>query len=128
MRAALEGSALPLPIPAALAVPAAAPLLWLDRRIHGVTDAAAEKALRELPATLDQLDAAIGRRDLGRRPPTAADFQVAASVRMLLTLDDLRAVLADRPVTQLARDLIPNFTGSIPAGALPTAALLGRSP
>jgi glutathione S-transferase len=119
VRAALEGSALPLPIPAALAVPAAAPLLWLDRRIHRVTDAAAEDALRRLPDSLDRLDAAIGRGDLGRRPPTAADFQVAASVRMLLTLDDLLALLANRPVTQLARQLIPHFTGRIPAGALP---------
>jgi len=124
VRAALEGSALPLPIPAALAVPAAVPLLWLDRRIHGVTDAAAEDALRRLPETLDRLDAAIERGDLGRRPSTAADFQVAASVRMLLTLDDLQALLANRPVTQLARQLIPRFTGRVPAGALPTAPLL----
>lgn len=123
VRTALEGSALPVRIPAMLAVPAAAPLLWLDRRIHGVTDAAAEDAVRRLPETLDRLDAAIGRGELGRRPPTAADFQVAASVRMLVTLDDLQPLLANRPVTQLACQLIPFFTGRVPAGALSTASL-----
>lgn len=123
VRAALEGSALPLPIPAAVAVPAAAPLLWLDRRIHGVTDAAADDALRRLPETLDRLDAAIARGELGRTPATAADYQVAASVRMLLTLDDLHEVLANRPVTELARRLVPHFPGRVPAGALPAALL-----
>jgi glutathione S-transferase len=126
VRAALAGSALPLPIPTAIAVPAAAPLLWLDRRIHGVSDAAAADALRELPETLDQLDAAIGRGDLGRRPPTAADYQVAASVRMLLTLDDLQSLLANRPVTELAHELVPRFTGRVPVGALPAALLRAR--
>lgn len=123
VRAALEGSALPLPIPAAVAVPAAAPLLWLDRRIHGVTDAAADDALRRLPETLDRLDAAIARGELGRTPATAADYQVAASVRMLLTLDDLHEVLANRPVTELARRLVPHFPGRVPAGALPAGLL-----
>jgi glutathione S-transferase len=127
VRAALDGSALPLPVPTALAVPAAAPLLWLDRRIHGVTDAAAEEALNRLPETLDRLDAAIGSGDLGRTPPTAADYQVAASVRMLLTLDDLQPLLANRPVTQLARELVPRFPGRIPAGVLPAAPLHTRN-
>lgn len=122
VRAALDGSALPLPVPSALAAPAAAPLLWLDRWIHGVTEAAAEEALRRLPESLDRLDEAIAGGDLGGNPPTAADYQVAASVRMLTTVDDLEPLLADRPVTQRARELIPRFPGHIPAGALPTAA------
>jgi hypothetical protein len=42
-------------------------------------------------------------------------------VRMLSTLDDLQALLANRPVTQLARQLVPRFAGRIPAGVLPTA-------
>lgn len=118
VRAALEGAALPLPIPPALAAPAAAPLLWLDRRIHGVTAAATADALRRLPESLDKLDAAIASGDLGRNPPTAADYQVAATVRMLSTVDDLAPLLEHRRVTQLARELVPEFPGRIPAGAI----------
>lgn len=119
VRAALGGAALPLPIPPALAARAAAPLLWIDRRIHRVTAAAVEDALRRLPATLDKLDAAIASGDLGRDPPSAADYQVAASVRMLSTIDDLAPVLADRRVTQLARELVPAFSGHVPEGVIP---------
>ena len=119
VRAALELSALPLRVPPALAAPVAAPLLWLDSRIHGVTEAAAKQALRRLPDSLDRLDAAIASGDLGRDPPTAADYQVAASVRTLLTVDDLEPLLANRPVAELARQLVPEFPGHVPAGALP---------
>lgn len=60
-----------------------------------------------LPASLDRLDAAIASGDLGRNPPTAANYQVAGTVRMRSTVDDLAPLLAHRLVTQLARELVP---------------------
>ena len=37
----------------------------------------------------------------------AADFQIGASVRLLLTFQDLRPLIEDRPASRLARRAVP---------------------
>jgi hypothetical protein len=70
---------------------------------------------------LDQIDGWIASGELGSAVPTAADFQIAASVRLLLTIEDLTPLLSGRPAEELARGLIPSFPGRIPAGVLPVS-------
>jgi len=117
--AALEGARLQFHFPTRLAAPLGAPIVRLDAALNGATAAAARADLHALPHMLDQADRWIAQGDLARTPPTAADYQVAASVRMLLTVDDLAPMLAQRPVAELARTVIPTLPGHVPAGVLP---------
>jgi glutathione S-transferase len=76
-----------------------------------VEDDEARALLGGLPAQLDRVDAAIADGVIGGAEPNAADFQVAASVRLLLCFDDLRPQLEARPAAALARRLCPEYPG-----------------
>lgn len=70
----------------------------------------AQAALRELPATLDHVDALIADGVIGDADaPNAADFQIAPSIRALAGMSDLLPLLAGRPCDALARRLMPKF-------------------
>ena len=51
----------------------------------------------------------------------AADLQIGAGVRLLLTLEDVRPLLDGRPAGALARRWFPAYPGDVPAGTLPAA-------
>ena len=81
---------------------------------------ATEKWLRELPELLDRVDELIGNGTIGDESgPNAADLQLGSSIRLLLTIADLRDAIDARPAGALARRLFPRYPGDIPAGALP---------
>lgn len=130
VRAALHGARLQFHLPNRLAaLPViAAPVLALDAAINGARSQAVRTDLRTLPTTLDRIDEWIAHGALGDAPPTAADYQIAASIRLLLTIADLQPVLADRPAARLARRLIPTFPGDVPAGVLPPTWLPAKAP
>jgi glutathione S-transferase len=121
VRAALDGARLQFRVPTQLAAVAAWPVIRLDAALHGAHAHAVRGDLAALPRMLDRADGWIARGDVGSRPPTAADYQVAASARLLLTVEDLTGLLDERPVTTLARRLIPVLPGPVPTGALPAA-------
>ncbi len=74
--------------------------------------------LASLPGMLDHVDELIAEGVIGGAEPNAADFQLLTTVRMLLTMDDLRPFVAGRPCEPLARELWPNPVEPVP-GALP---------
>ena len=80
---------------------------------------AAERAIRDLPKRLDRIDELIETGVIGGETPNAADLQIAGSVRLLLTIADLRDAIDARPAGRLARRVIPRYPGDIPAGTLP---------
>ena len=79
-----------LGFPAALAAPLIRPVVALMSRLKGATDAAARSELRRIPAALSHVDSLIEKGTIGRPTPNAVDFQLAAQVRILMCLDDLR--------------------------------------
>jgi glutathione S-transferase len=90
-----------------------------------------ERWLGELPNLLDRIDELIDTGVIGSDTPNAADLQIAASVRLLLTLADLRDGIDARPAGRLARRVIPRYPGDTPAGTLPAGwipPLEARSP
>jgi glutathione S-transferase len=97
------------------------PVAWAERRIHGVDEPAVRADLTHLPAHLDRVDRWIEEGVLGGEAPNAADLQIAASLRLLLTLEDLREAIDARPAGKLARRLFADYPGHCPAGALPPA-------
>jgi glutathione S-transferase len=52
---------------------------------------------------------------IGGSDPNVADFQVATSVALMLTLDDIRPLFAGRPAEALAQRLVPAMPGHAPA-------------
>jgi glutathione S-transferase len=113
-----EGQRSPrLPMPMVLA--AAKVILPIERRLNDVTDEGVRADLRALPAHLDRVDAWIAEGVLDGAQPNAADLQIAPTIRLLLTLDDVRPLIAGRPAEQLAHRWFAPLPGSVPAGALP---------
>jgi glutathione S-transferase len=119
--AALDGARLQFHIPPPVATAIASPIVRLDAALQGAHTAAVRADLALLPDLLDKADGWIAAGDLGAIRLTAADYQVAGSIRMLLTIEDLAPQFADRPIAQLARQVVPEFPGHVPAGVLPAA-------
>ena len=106
---------LPLPV-----IRAAAPVITrIERRLNEATDAASRADLQALPAHLDRVDRWIAAGVLNGERPNAADLQIAPTVRLLHTIEDVRPLIAGRPAEQLAFRWLPRLPGSVPAGVLP---------
>lgn len=105
-----------LPIPPALIVRTAAPMVAVQRRFNRADDDNVRKALEGFGSWLDRIDGYIGSGVIGGRLPNAADFQLASSLRMALTVEDLRPAIESRPCERLAMRLVPDYEGSLPAG------------
>lgn len=103
-----------LGIPVGLAVKTGGPLVALSARLNEATDANARAALIALPDLLDRVDAYIADGTIGGAEPNAADFQIATSIGLALTLDDLKPLIEPRPAADLARRHVPNYPGHTP--------------
>lgn len=90
---------------------------YLARKVDA--DGSAGQAAAEVPGALDEVDRLIADGVIGGEKPNAADFQIATSVRALLTLADLHQVTEGRPAADLARRYLPRFGTEFPAGLLP---------
>jgi glutathione S-transferase len=75
--------------------------------------------LAGLPAKLDHVDGLAADRIVGGEQPNAADLQIGATLRVLLTVGDLRPLIEGRPAEELARRWFPDYAGDVPAGAFP---------
>ncbi len=65
------------------------------------------------------MDALAERGIVLNDEPNAADLQIGATLRVLLTIGDLRPLLEGRPAEELARRWFPDYAGDVPAGAFP---------
>jgi glutathione S-transferase len=115
-----EHSRIPLPAPM---IRASAPVIArIAGRINRATDDAARREQAALPGYLDKVDGWIADGTIGdAEHPNAADLQISSTVRLLMTLQDLRGELASRPCGVLAQRLFPAADGDMPAGSLAAA-------
>ena len=113
------GEGADLPVPAVVARLSAPLLAWMAQKAHGAADPEVRADLINLPKHLARVDGWLADGTLGGASPNAADLQIAASLRLLLTLEDLRPLLEGHPAAALARQLFPAYPGSVPAGVLP---------
>ena len=88
-------------------------------RYHGITAERLAEDLAGLPAKIDHVDALADDGVIGGEEPTAADLQIGATVRVLLTVGDLQPLLADRAGERIARRWFPDYPGEVPPGAFP---------
>lgn len=112
LRSYSEGSKLGLPI--GLAMKTAAPIVALSARFNEASDENARADLAALPALLDKVDAWIAAGVLGGTDLNAADFQIAPSIGLAMTLDDLRPAIEGRPAGALAKRVVPDYPGHTP--------------
>ena len=92
-------------------------IAWYARLI-GATDEAVKADLLALPAMLDRIDDWIAANVLEGAQPNAADFQIAPSLSLLMTVDELRPAIEQRPASRLVGRLVPEYPGRS-AGVLP---------
>ncbi len=104
-------------VPHGLAVATAAPIIAGELRINDVTDDAVEADLAALPGWLDRVDDWIAGGVLGAEPPNAADFQIAAALRLAMTMDDLRPAIEGRPCWRAGEAPGPRLPRPDPARA-----------
>jgi glutathione S-transferase len=103
-----------LGVPVGLAIKTGGPLIALSARFNEATDANVRATLIALPDLLDRVDAYIADGTLGGAEPNAADFQIATTIGLALTLDDLKPLIEPRPAADLARRYVPNYPGHTP--------------
>ncbi|HEU4393160.1 MAG TPA: glutathione S-transferase N-terminal domain-containing protein [Solirubrobacterales bacterium] len=118
LRSYSEGAKIGIPI--GLAVKTAAPIVALSARFNGADDESVKRDLAALPGLLDRVDELIAKGVIGGEQLNAADFQIATSLGLALTLDDLKPAIAGRPAGELAKRVVPDYPGQMPP-VLPSA-------
>ena len=116
-----------LGIPVGFAVKTGGPIVAVAARLNGSTDENVSADLASLRADLDRIDAWIADGVIGGPEPNAADFQLAPSLRLLMSFDDLRPFIEGRPCGEMAKRIAPDFPGRTPA-VVPPDWLAGLRP
>lgn len=109
-----------LGVPVSLAMKTAAPIVALSVRFNEADDEHVRRSLSEMPAMLQKVDDLIAEGVIGGEQLNAADFQIATTLRLAMTLDDLRPAIESRPAGALAKRVAPDYPGHTPA-TLPPA-------
>ena len=109
----LEGAK--LGIPTAVAARTIAPIAAAARRLNHATDETARRDLDALPGMIDRVDELIDRGVIGGPERNVADFQIATSISLLFTMDDVRPLIEGRPAERLARAVVPDQPGHLPS-------------
>ena len=107
-----------LPLPRALlrpALPLTARLMAIKNRAR---DANARADLAALPRQLERVDGWIAEGLLGGAQANAADLQIGSSIRLLMSIGDVRPLIESRPAATLTR-WFPPMVGEVAPGALP---------
>lgn len=107
-------------MPHGLGTRMAGPFIALDARSHEATDENVRRDIANLPEILQRIDDWIAAGVIGREELNAADFQIGPSLRLAMSLDDLRPAIENRPAGDLALRVVPDYPGRIPP-VLPTA-------
>ena len=88
-------------------------------KYHRISAARLAEDLAGLPQKIDHVDELAAEGTIGGERPTAADLQIGATLRVLLTVGDVRPLLEGRPAEEIARRWFPDYAGDVPAGAFP---------
>jgi glutathione S-transferase len=89
-------------------------------RYHGITAQRLADDLAGLPAKLAHIEELAEEGILGAEQPTAADFQIGSTLRVLLCVGDLYPLMRGRVTEEIALRWFPDYDGEIPAGAFPS--------
>jgi glutathione S-transferase len=102
-------------VPTGIAAATAPPVAALARVLNRATDENVRRDLAALPGMIDRVDELIDRGVIGGSERNAADFQIATSLSLLLTMEDIRPMIEGRPAERLARDVVRGQPGRMPS-------------
>jgi glutathione S-transferase len=88
-------------------------------KYHRISAARLQQDLAGLPEKLAHVETLAADGVIGGEQPNAADLQIGATLRVLLTLDDLRPLMSDSAGERIALACFPEYPGEVPAGAFP---------
>jgi glutathione S-transferase len=88
-------------------------------KYHGISAARLQEDLAALPEKLAHVESLAADGVIGGPQPNAADLQIGATLRVLLTIGDLRPLLTGSTGERIALEHFPKYNGEIPAGAFP---------
>jgi glutathione S-transferase len=88
-------------------------------KYHELTAARLHDDLVGLPEKLDHIEALAAEGVIGGESPNAADFQIGATVRVMLVCRDLHPLITGGAAERIARRWFPQYPGEVPAGAYP---------
>ncbi len=103
-----------MPVPA-VAAHTSVPVARYYAHAIGADEAAARRAVADLPGMLARADALLADGTLATAQPNAATLQILSGVRALDSFADLEPQLSGRPSTAAARELFPDYPGPVPA-------------
>jgi len=112
LRSFSEGAKLGIPI--GLAIKTAAPIVALSAHFNEASDENVRADLAALGGLLDRVDELIAAGTLDGEQLNAADFQIAPSIRLAMTMQDLRPLIEARPAGRLAVRVQPELPGDVP--------------
>jgi glutathione S-transferase len=102
-------------IPTGVAAATAPPVAALARVLNHATDENVRRDRAALPGMIDRVDELIEQGVIGGPERNAADFQIATSLSLLLTMDDFQPMIEGRPAERFARDVVPHQPGRMPS-------------
>jgi glutathione S-transferase len=112
----------PLPAPGLVGV-LLTPIVPVFVRQADASDEHVQRDLAELPQLLDHVDRLLELGVIGGDELGAADFQIGASVRMLLAMEDVARLVERRPAEAFARLVVPEYPrvpSAMPAQWIPS--------
>ncbi|MEK6277994.1 MAG: glutathione S-transferase N-terminal domain-containing protein [Actinomycetota bacterium] len=112
LRSYSEGARLGIPV--GLAVRTAAPIVAAAVAYNKASDENVRADLAALPGMLNRIDDWCRAGVLNGEQLNAADFQIAPSLRLAMTLEDLRPAIERRPAGEMAMRVAPDYPGQAP--------------
>src|ERR1700722_15981059 len=88
-------------------------------KYHGISAARLQEDLAGLPEKLAHVETLAVEGVIGGAQPNAADLQIGATLRVLLTLGGLGPLCAGSAGERIALECFPEYHGEVPAGAFP---------
>ncbi len=110
-----------LPVPSLLGSANALVAWYFARQVEATDTEKVAEMVETLPVLLDHVDELLDNRTIGGTPRNAADFQIATTVRLLMSFGDLSPVLENRRAASFAAEVFPAYPFSVPAGMVPEA-------
>ncbi len=107
-----------LPLPRALLRPGLPLTARMMASRNKARDDSAQADIKALPRQLDRVDAWIADGLIGGDRPNAADLQIGSTVRLLMSIGDVRPLIDGRPAARLTR-YFPPMVGEVEPGTLP---------
>lgn len=88
-------------------------------KYHNISAVSLAEDLGSFSEQIRQVEKFAEQGLVDRDEPTAADFQIGSTIRVLLTVRDLHPILDGTAAERVAMKHFPEYAGLVPEGALP---------